>query len=115
MAAGPYENLLRQAVTPMQHWDVQSSDAAWARSAQNLENARRDLARAATAMRKAFGNQSNVGERGHAAFTHAATRAEERSTQMAAAADAIKQANQAMTKAQSDYSSLGAEPSHPGA
>jgi hypothetical protein len=115
MMAGPYERQLRAAVATMRDKDVLSSDTAWTESAQNLALAAHRLRDAARAMREGFGEYSEIGREGQAAFNKAAKRARRRSRQMKRAAAAIAQANEAMAGAQRSLDDMEREPRRPGA
>ena len=111
---GYYEDQLRAAVSAMSHGDVTQSASAWGLSRGNLADAVKKLTAAADTMKQAFGEDSELGRQGHAAFTKAAQRAETHRAELAKGQHALLEANHAMNKAEAKANHLPNVPDDPG-
>ena len=97
---GFYEDQLRGAVNSQANGDVNKSQTAWLNSAKNLEDVRDKLAAAATTMRYAFGENSELGQQGFESFTKASERAETHRAELDKGHGALQNAAGAMIQAE---------------
>ncbi len=109
MPKGPQEQKLDEALTGTSFVDIHVSETEWNDGAKRLTDVAKALREAAPDMETGFGGQT--GQSAREAFTNVADKADERSTQMASAKEALFAAKMAMVKAQGVRNTMGDMPS----
>ncbi len=111
MPKGPNEQKLDEALTGTSFVDIHVSETEWNEGSKRLTDVAKALREAAPDMETGFGGET--GQSAREAFTNVAAKADERSTQMGSAKEALFAAKMAMVKAQGVRNSMGDMPTQP--